>query len=138
MISCSSPQENQLYPVSSASIYKNSLLKTVVRERVSQYHRTHSHRSKEVRNTLLGTASIALALGASIVSLVVHGALGVGAEVLEGVFGGVLGLLGAAGDALVVGVGGGAAGLGAGLALGLGGLTALVGSRHCDVRFGVL
>jgi len=86
------------------------------------------------RDALLGTAGIALALGASIVSLVVHGALGVGAEVLEGVLGGVLGLLGAAGDAVVVGVGGGRAGLGTGLALGLGGLAALVGSRHCDVR----
>jgi hypothetical protein len=60
-------------------------------------------------SALLGssTASIALALGASIVSLVVHGTLGVGAEVLERVLGRVLGLLGAAGDALVVGVGGG-------------------------------
>ena len=84
-----------------------------------------------MHSALLGTAGVALALGAGIVGLVVHGALRVGAEVLERVLGSVLGLLSAAGDTLVVGVVGGRAGLGTGLALGLGGLAALVGSRHC-------
>lgn len=80
--------------------------------------------------SLLSTALVSSALGASSGGVVLEGALGVGAEVLERVLGRVLGLLGAAGDALVVGVVGGCAGLGTGLALGLGGLAALVGGGH--------
>jgi hypothetical protein len=81
--------------------------------------------SREKENALLSlrTTSVSLALGTSVVGLVVPGAL-------ESAVGGLLGLLGAVGYALVVGVGRGRAGLGFVLALGRGGLAALVGGGH--------
>jgi hypothetical protein len=129
IISCNSLTQSER-----ARLTNKKMLLSFSHDRSSRFvHRLRNEScSREKENALLSlrTTSVSLALGTSVVGLVVHGALGVGAEVLESAVGGLLGLLGAVGYALVVGVGRGRAGLGFVLALGRGGLAALVGGGH--------